>query len=149
MSAITVTIQNDSLTAVFAELKEQITSKVTRAVATSMLAVVKKRIHTDGLDAGGNKIGEYSSSYLKYREKKFNRNADKDVVLSLTRQMENDFTVIADNDVVGLGFNNPLNFQKAGWCEETYKKPIYALTEQEEVLATEIASQAVNDALHG
>lgn len=54
----------------------------------------------------------------------YNRENDSKVILSLTRQMENDLTVIAVGTGYGIGYLNPLNFKKAIWCEESYKKPI-------------------------
>lgn len=62
---------------------------------------------------------------------KYNRTADTKVVLSLTRQMENDMGVVAAGKSYGIGFKNKLNYDKSIWCEETYNKDIYKLTPQE------------------
>jgi hypothetical protein len=70
---------------------------------------------------------------------KFNRTADTKVVLSLTRQMENDMSVVAAGKSYGIGFKNSLNYDKSIWCEETYKKPIYQLTKEEAELARKTA----------
>lgn len=112
-----------------------------RAVSLSMLPVVHDRIHVAGQAADGSPIGTYSPSYLKYTRPKNNRGSDPKVILSLTRQMESDFSVVADLGKYGLGFKNDLNFDKATWAELTYKKKIYALTTGERDIAIEAAQQ--------
>lgn len=151
---------------------------VLRGTATSMLAVVKTRIHEQGKDATGAEIGTYTPGYMAVRtgvfksnakfskgknkgetkptgvftkgplkgspRPNYNRTNDTKVVISLTRQMENDFSVIATEDGYGLGYNNSLNFQKAGWVEATYDKKIFALTPDEQKQAIEIANEETN-----
>jgi hypothetical protein len=95
--------------------------KVLRAIADSALSIVRPRIHQQGKRADGQPIGTYSNSYLKYRVKKKNRENDGKVVLSLTRNMENDFQVIATDTGYGLGFNNPDNVKKADWLQNGTK----------------------------
>lgn len=74
----------------------------------------------------------------------FNRGDSTKVILSLTTQMENDFSVIATDDGYGLGYNNKHNYDKAIWCEETYgKKILTQLTDQE----LELVEQTANDFL--
>lgn len=118
-----------------------------RAVTLSMIPVVHDRIHVRGEDANGGQIGTYSPSYLKYTRPKNNRSNDPKVILSLTRQMESDFSAVAESNKYGLGFKNTLNFDKATWLEtNTYKKPIYALQEPERDLAITLG-QGYTDAL--
>ena len=142
--------------------------KILRTCATSVLDLLKKRIHTDGKDAEGNQIGTYSKGYMVFRtgsfqnagrnkkgknigklknagvfikgankeaaRPKYNRSSDTKVILSLTRQMENDMKVITvKSGYYGIGFSNKLNFDKSQWCEKTYKKEgkIYALSSEE------------------
>jgi len=152
-----------------------------RTVATSMLGVVKNRIHEEGKDASGGQIGNYSKEYMAVRTGQFksngvktkgknkgetrptgvftkgkqkgqprpqyNRTSDTRVVISLTRQMENDFVVIATADGYGLGYNNPDNKKKVGYVENTYKKSIFSLTEGEATQAVAIAQKTINDAI--
>ena len=136
---------SDDKLAEFVSLKGQ--ADAMRAVALSMLPVVHDRIHVEGKAADGAGIGNYSKSYLKYTRPKNNRSNDPKVILSLTRQMENDFSVVSQGDRYGLGFKNPLNFDKARWAEETYKKKIYGLTEVERNLAITAANEYVNGIL--
>src|SRR6185436_1504106 len=78
---------------------------------------------------------------------KYNRTAETKVILSLTRQMENDMSVLPSGSGYSIGYNNPDNFQKSQYNEATYKKKIWNLTEEEKMLAKEIAQQFVNDYL--
>lgn len=50
------------------------TGEVERGVATTMLGVVKKRIHEDGLASDGQPIGKYSEGYMRVRTGKFKTN---------------------------------------------------------------------------
>lgn len=143
-------------------------SDMMRTIAVSMLPVVHDRIHVDGKDASGGQIGTYSAGYMKLRTqgydsdtitrgpakgtprtiKRYNRSGDTKVIVSLTRQLENDFSVVAATPrSYGLGFKNPINFDKARYVEQTYRKQIYGLTPDERTLTLEIANQYVADAL--
>ena len=95
--------------------------KVMRAIADSALSLVRPRIHQQGKRADGQPIGTYSNSYLKYRVKKKNRENDGKVVLSLTRNLENDTQVVATETGYGIGFNNPENVKKADWLQNGTK----------------------------
>ncbi len=94
--------------------------KMLRTAATTVLGLMKDRIHKDGLNSQGQKIGTYSPGYMKVRTSDFgnaaktksgklkdagvfsrgkkigkerpryNRDADTTVILSLTRFMEKD-----------------------------------------------------------
>lgn len=89
----------------------------------------------------GNHIGESRRVY--------NRDADPKVILSLTRQMENDLSVVETPDGYGIGYLNDFNYQKAIWCEETYKKPILSqLTSDELIYAETAADKAVDNFLN-
>ncbi|MEO9145083.1 MAG: hypothetical protein ABI237_05950 [Ginsengibacter sp.] len=83
----------------------------------------------------------------------YHRSADTKVILSLTRQMESDLTVCATNPIktdngYGIGYLNHFNYQKALWCEETYKKPILTeLTVEEKALADSTAQNFTTEYL--
>lgn len=128
------------------------TQDMLRYVAVNMTGEVRHRIHKEGKASDGNLIGDYSHGYLSLRTEgyksetitrgkdkgktrpviSFNRESDFKVVLSLTRQMENDLAAIPTAKGYGIGFNNPENKKKADYCEETYKKKIYPLTSDEQ-----------------
>ena len=134
-----MTVQID-ISGVLAGLESKLQAEmVMRSVSVAMLPVIKERIHVEGKAASGNSIGTYSNAYLRLRQRKLNRTADSDVIFSATRQMENDFTVVATSKGYGLGYNNSLNFDKAKWLEEKYKKKVFGLTEEERTQVLEVA----------
>jgi hypothetical protein len=70
----------------------------------------------------------------------YNRTADTKSILSLTKQMENDLTIIDTASGYGIGYLNPENYKKAIWCEENYKKKILTkLTKEEKEIAKKTA----------
>ncbi len=81
---------------------------------------------------------------------RFNRTNDTKVVISLTREMENDFSVQPDESGnFGLGYTNSKNTEKAGFVEHIYSKKIVGLTPTEGSKAIEIADHYINKALNG
>lgn len=118
-----------------------------RPVCFDLIELMKMRIHEKGLSAGGTQIGTYSSEYLKYRQAKHQRSADTKVIVSLTRQLENDWSVIATSKGYGIGFKNPFNLQKARWVEEIKEVKIFELTKEENQYASDLINQLVKDAL--
>lgn len=62
---------------------------------------------------------------------KYNRSSDTKIIVSLTRQLENDWGVFMLNNGKGIGFHNPHNYQKLKWVEGIKKKKIGMPTEQE------------------
>lgn len=146
-----VTIHNNEL---IEELSQKIgllldTDPLNRIVATSMTAVLRKRVHEDGLDANGQPIDTYGPEYLKKRMgKPFNRTADSRMVFSLTRQMENDMKPIPTEAGWGIGYSNPFNYDKAIWNEQREnKKVLTALTVEEEDQVQQIAEDYVQNIL--
>jgi hypothetical protein len=68
----------------------------------------------------------------------YNRTTDTKVILSLTRQMENDMNVVPSGNGYGIVYLNPDNYKKAIWCEATYNKKILTKLTKEEI---ELAKQ--------
>lgn len=118
-----------------------------RPVAFDALDALTLRIHEQGKAADGTDIGTYNSEYLKLREKKYQRSADPKIIVSLTRQLENDWAVLATDRGYGIGFNNPLNTQKIRWVEERKGKDIASLSDEERDAAIEQINKLVNEAL--
>lgn len=79
----------------------------------------------------------------------YNRTSDTKVILSLTRQMENDFVVVATDNGYGLGYNNEENFKKVGYNETRYNKKIFSLTADEEKVVETTAQEFVNNKING
>lgn len=76
---------------------------------------------------------------------RYNRTGDTKVILSLTRQMENDLSVLPSGTGYGIGYNNPDNFKKSQYNEKTYKKKIWAPTEDEKALVKQTAENYVTE----
>ena len=75
----------------------------------------------------------------------YNRTNDTKVIASLTSEMENDFSVIAEGDKYGLGFKAENNFNKSQYVEATYKKKIWTLTPKENEMTIQLAVDLIND----
>ncbi len=127
----------------------EVRDKMLRTIALDTAAQMKVRIHQEGKNSEGGQIGEYSNAYLKVREKN-RRGTDKKVILSLTRQMENDFGIVSGTGATGyaLGFKNPDNADKASWAEERYGD-VYKPTEMEVAHMRVVAEQFITDVLNG
>lgn len=118
-----------------------------RPVAFDLVAMMTQRIHDEGVASDGSPIGTYSNPYLKVRQNKYNRTSDNKVVVSLTRQLENDWSVVDIAKGYGIGFKNQHNRDKAGWVEETYDKQIFSLSKTEHEYAQKRWQELVQDAL--
>ena len=120
--------------------------KMERTIAFNMAGAMRERINEQGKDSSGGDIGTYTPSYVRRRVRKYNRTADTKVILSLTRQMENDMTggPIKTLDGWGIGFKNPHNYDKSQWTEATYDKKIFSLTEQEKADVRKIGEDFIN-----
>lgn len=133
-----------SVTDVNGEARDQ----MLRTMAFDTVANMKQRIHVDGLNSNAAPIGEYSNAYMKVR-RFYNRSSDKKVILSLTRNMENDFTVVGGSGATGydLGFKNPDNTDKRVELEAKYGS-VYKPTELEVTHMKVVAEQFINDLLN-
>lgn len=118
-----------------------------RPVCFDLIDLMTKRIHLDGIGSDGDQIGTYSSEYLKLRQRKYQRSADPKVIVSLTRQLQNDWSVIATSNGYAIGFLNSFNLQKARWVE-AQKGRIFDLTTGEREYATERLNELTNEALN-
>lgn len=141
--------------------------KLLRIIASTLTGVMRDRVHVQGKDSNEQQIGAYTPEYMKVRtgnfqsskivrgvnkgqaRKKYNRTADTKVILSLTRQMENDMSICERNPIkipygYAIGYQNDFNYDKLLWCEETYKKKILTkLSKNEEILVDEIVKNYV------
>jgi hypothetical protein len=78
----------------------------------------------------------------------YNRTDKTEVVLSLSRQMENDMKNTGNIPVeggYGIGYSNEHNYNKAMWVEETYGKKIWDFTEKEKQKAIDIVNRKVDE----
>lgn len=102
----------------------------------------KQRVNTP---FGKSKYAFINIEGDKKARPRYNRSSDTKKVYSLTRQMENDFSVQPTQNGYGLGFNNPFNAQKAEWVQEQDKKIVYGTTKSESKLIADIAIEYVNN----
>jgi hypothetical protein len=121
--------------------------QVSRASAMAVMPELRERIHVDGKDSKGAEIGEYSNSYLKLRQKKYNRTSSKTVIASLTRQLENSYILSADEKGYNIGVATPLSEQKIQWLTDKYGL-IWELTEAEKTITFNAAIQQTNKILN-
>lgn len=77
----------------------------------------------------------------------YNRSNDTKVIISLTRQLENNWSIIKTEDGYGVGFLNPHNLDKARWTEATYKKKIFSLSPSEINTIKDIIQDNVSNVL--
>ena len=139
-----------SLSSKLQEFNGVIKDKIAREVASDQLGRVHDRIHEDGKKADGSQIGEYSSNYLKKREKN-NRTEGSKVVISLTRKLENEFTIIPTEKGYGLGWlandrGKTTNTQISKYMEEKYGD-IWKLTTEEKSAIKPVADRVLKEEL--
>ncbi len=148
MAAITVTTDITQVFRKIASNFELLLNKeyLLRPLAIETIPLMKERIHIEGRAVDGP-IGIYSEGYLKLRERR-GRGKNTKIIVSLTRQLENDWAVIGTTNGYGIGFNNPFNKDKAGWVEETYKKIIFNLSPSEKQYITERLTELINGAIN-
>lgn len=124
------------------KLTEMQRDKMTRLQAVTLMAAMRDRIHVQGKDSSGTPIGTYTPAYIRARVKA-KRGTDSKVILSLTRALEDSYEVYPIENGYGIGFNTMESMQKARWCEDTYKKPIFAPTAEERALVKQIADDFI------
>src|SRR6478735_3983744 len=117
-----------------------------RPICFDLIELMKIRIHEKGMNASGSAIGTYSKGYLALRQKKYKRSSDTKVIVSLTRQLENDWSVIATARGYGVGFKNNFNLKKARWVE-VKKGVIFSMTNEEEKYVRDYLTELINQAL--
>jgi hypothetical protein len=119
--------------------------KVLRAVSFTVSREMGVRIHEDGQKSDSSPIGNYTTNYLKRRQQSpYNRTSSNKIILSLTGQMESDFTAMPiSNNRYGIGFKNNYNADKAEWAQERFGK-IYNVTDDERKSVSIVGTAAVN-----
>jgi hypothetical protein len=120
---------------------------IPRTLSFDLIDLLTRRIHIDGKAADDSQIGAYNKDYLSLRKRKYNRTAETKIIVSLTRQLENDWNVIATDQGYGIGFLNPFNFQKARWVEAIKGKKIFFLSPSEQQYVNDTVNILVKDAL--
>jgi hypothetical protein len=120
---------------------------IPRLLSFDLIDLMTKRIHINGLASNESAIGSYNKQYLSLRRRKFSRSTDTKIIVSLTRQLENDWSVIATDQGYGIGFKNPFNFDKARWVESNKNVKIFNLSSTELKYVTDTVQKLTTDAL--
>ena len=122
------------------------------AIRTGNYANAKKtkegKVKNAGVFTKGAKAFSDVASKKQNPRPNYNRSSDTKVIVSLTRQLENDWAVLGTEKGYGIGFNNPFNKDKAGWVEENKKRIIFNLSEYEKQYITERLQELVNGAIN-
>ena len=148
MAAININIAQTlaEVKSIFDQLRDR--EYLLRPLAIETIANIKERIHEQGRASDGGKIGQYSSGYMREREKN-KRGKSTEVIVSLTRQLENDYQVVATVRGYAIGFGNVLNYNKSQWVEKNQGKIIFNTTAAEKEYILDRAEELVNDAING
>lgn len=152
MATVTIDISN------FARDYEQIIEvlkdeeSTLRPVAIELVGLMATRIHEDGLASDGSLIGQYSSNYLKVRERR-KLGSDTNVILVLTRKLFNSWGAFATDHGWAVGFvddsavDGVTSRMKVEFAEEHFGKPILLMTEEEEQYANDRLLENINELL--
>lgn len=148
MASVTIDISKAvaGIKSIFDKLKDK--EYLLRPLAIETIPNMKERIHEKGQASDGGQIGTYSTGYLNFRENN-GRGKDTKVIVSLTRQLENDWAVIATQNGYGIGFNNSFNFEKSQWVEQQKEKIIFNLSGPEKDYIKDRVDELVNNAING
>jgi len=117
-----------------------------RPLAIETIPLMKERIHIDGQASDGSQIGSYANSYMAAREKA-GRGESRKIIVALTSQLEQDWSVQPTSTGYGIGFNNVLNAKKMRWVEEQKGKIIANLSAAEKKYISERLQELVNGAI--
>jgi hypothetical protein len=107
---------------------------VSRAAAAAVMPELRERIHERGEKPDGSPIGTYSEKYEALREKKYNRTEGDKVVLSLTSNLEQSYTLAAQDNGYTIGVLGDLNAKKIEWLTERYGN-VWELSQREKEMA--------------
>lgn len=120
---------------------------ISKELSTSMIAIIRERIHVQGKASDGSNIGDYDPEYEKLREKRGRKEGGK-VVLSFNRNLENSYAIIqGDNGLYGIGILNGEILKVVGYLEAKYQKKIYSLTDEEKKLVFDFIQHKVEEDL--
>lgn len=109
---------------------------VSRAAAAAVMPELRERIHERGEKPDGSPIGTYSEKYKALREsEKYNRTEGDRVVLSLTSNLEESYTLAAQDNGYTIGvLGGDLNANKIEWLTKKYGN-VWELSQREQEMA--------------
>lgn len=131
-----------------------------RTAITTVLAIHKQRVFSQGFDAKGVKIGQYSTkpttvskdqqarqtgkTFFKGGYSEYKRAVGRNpgfVVLRNTDQMMMDYGLVGSNGNYGFGFQNSENYKKSQWLQNKYQKDIFDISRFEIETLADISVQ--------
>ena len=124
--------------------------KMTRLQASSLMAMIRKRVHVDGNASDGSPIGNYSKAYKERIRPKHGRKEGYKVVLSLARAMENGMVLYPIPNGTGIGYLTKELLQRAKWQEKRAcygSRSIWSPTEQERETVLKIGQDYIDEHL--
>lgn len=140
--------------------------RVKRVALTTTLAIHKPRIFQKGQDSTGSVIGQYGTNPISISKKSQARNTGKTyfkggyaeyksavgknpgyVILRNTDQMMMDYGLVSNGADFGIGFQNQVNADKAGWMTTKYDKEIFALSDSEVNVLASVIVEHIKQAL--
>ena len=124
--------------------------KMTRLQASSLMAMIRKRVHVEGKASDDSPIGNYTKSYKERVRPKYGRKEGYKVVLSLTRSMENGMVLYPIPNGTGIGYVTKELLQRAKWQEKRAcygSRPIWSPTEGEREMVLKIGQNYIEQHL--
>jgi hypothetical protein len=112
-----------------------------RKAALAVFAIHKVRIFQIGNAADGTKIGEYKDGAYKTLRRKEGREVSF-VNLDFRGSMRKDYQP-TKTGIVGYGFSNKNELDKANWNEEHFKKAVFFLSASERQLYVDTVSDLI------
>lgn len=122
--------------------------KMTRLQASSLLAMIRKRVHVEGRASDGAPIGNYSKHYRDRIRPKYGRKEGSKVVLSLTRAMENGMVLTPITNGTGIAYLTKELLQRAKWQEKRVcygSRPIWSPTAEERDMVMKIGQKYIDE----
>lgn len=121
---------------------------VSRAAAAAVMPELRERIHERGEKPDGSPIGTYSEKYKALREsEKYNRTEGDRVVLSLTSNLEESYTLAAQDNGYTIGvLGGDLNANKIEWLTKKYGN-VWELSQREQEMAKIAAEETARKLL--
>lgn len=123
--------------------------RLLRPLMFDLIDMMKQRIHVDGKASDGGQIGTYNKQYLKLRESKYKRDSSTKIIVSLTGQLEKDWSVIETEKGYGIGFKNVENLEKAINVQNIKGVLIFELSSDELSYANKFIEKQIEKALKG
>lgn len=123
-------------------------NKITRTIATTLVASNVRRVHNNGQAVDMSQIGDYKNKEYKEIRIKKGKRVDR-VNLDFTGKLSKEFSLEADAQGIGVGFLTSYGGNLQENLEEKYKKKIWGVTQDDERVSQDIAIGEIKKAFNG